>query len=66
MGYVKGVISDLLQNKVDMSLLVVTKALAQEAEDYKVGARPPTRATRARNALCGLGGWGVAAGGGGG
>lgn len=25
MSYVKGVISDLLQNKVDMSLLVVTK-----------------------------------------
>ncbi|WIA42723.1 hypothetical protein OEZ86_008668 [Tetradesmus obliquus] len=34
--YVKGVIRDLLMNKVDMSLLVVTKALAQEAEDYKV------------------------------
>ncbi len=44
MDYVKGVISDLLQNKVDMSLLVVTKALAQEAEDYKVRA--------------GAGGWG--------
>jgi DNA polymerase delta subunit 1 len=37
-AYVKGVIADLLQNKVDMSLLVVTKALAQEAEDYKVRA----------------------------
>ncbi|KAI8471465.1 MAG: DNA polymerase delta subunit one [Monoraphidium minutum] len=37
-AYVKGVISDLLQNRVDMSLLVVTKALAQEAEDYKVKA----------------------------
>eukprot|EP00775_Hariotina_reticulata_P002392 gene2392-2696_t len=34
--YVKGIIRDLLMNKVDMSLLVVTKALAQEAEDYKV------------------------------
>ena len=44
MVYVKSVISDLLQNKVDMSLLVVTKALAQEAEDYKVGGM-------------GLGGW---------
>ena len=32
----QSVISDLLQNKVDMSLLVVTKALAQDAEDYKV------------------------------
>lgn len=38
MQYVKGVISELLQNKVDMSLLVVTKALVQEAEDYKVRA----------------------------
>eukprot|EP00877_Chromochloris_zofingiensis_P014350 jgi/Chrzof1/9169/Cz03g38160.t1 len=34
--YVKGIISDLLMNRVDMSLLVVTKALAQDAEDYKV------------------------------
>jgi hypothetical protein len=44
-AYVKGVISDLLQNKVDMSLLVVTKALAQEAEDYKVGGHRGGRVT---------------------
>lgn len=32
--YVKGVISDLLQNKMDLSLLVISKGLAQDAEDY--------------------------------
>ncbi|KDQ61581.1 hypothetical protein JAAARDRAFT_31037 [Jaapia argillacea MUCL 33604] len=32
--YVKQTISDLLQNKVDMSQLVITKALAKAGEDY--------------------------------
>ena len=32
--YVKGMISDLLMHKVDLSMLVVTKALSQNAEDY--------------------------------
>lgn len=29
-SYTKGVISDLLQNKLDLSLLVITKALSKE------------------------------------
>ena len=33
--YVKGVISDLLMNKVDLSLLVITKALSREADKYE-------------------------------
>ena len=32
--YVKETISDLLQNKVDISQLVITKALSRSAEDY--------------------------------
>ncbi len=31
-SYVKQVISDLLQNKIDMSQLVITKALAKAGE----------------------------------
>ena len=36
-GYTKGVIADLLQNKLDISMLVITKALGKSAdsEDYK-------------------------------
>lgn len=33
-AYVKGIISDLLQNKLDLSLLVISKGLTQDAEDY--------------------------------
>lgn len=33
-AYVKQVISDLLQNKIDLSLLVITKALSKSGEDY--------------------------------
>ena len=32
--YAKGVISDLLQNKVDISLLVISKSFAKKEEDY--------------------------------
>lgn len=32
--YTKSVISDLLQNKLDLSLLVITKALSKEGKDY--------------------------------
>jgi len=32
--YTKGIISDLLQNKMDLSLLVVTKALAKDGSAY--------------------------------
>ena len=36
-AYTKGVIADLLQNKLDISMLVITKALGKsaDAEDYK-------------------------------
>jgi DNA polymerase delta subunit 1 len=34
-AYAKGVISDLLCNKLDLSLLVISKALSKKAEDYK-------------------------------
>lgn len=33
--YVKGVIADLLQNKLDLSYLVISKGLAQDAEEYE-------------------------------
>lgn len=33
--YVKGVISDLLMNKLDLSLLVISKGLTQDADDYE-------------------------------
>jgi DNA polymerase delta subunit 1 len=39
-NYCKGVIADLLQNKVDLSLLVITKGLnrrTDEGKDGKVG-----------------------------
>ncbi|PRP82977.1 DNA polymerase delta catalytic subunit-like [Planoprotostelium fungivorum] len=32
--YTKGVISDLLQNKLDLSLLVISKALSKEGKEY--------------------------------
>lgn len=32
--YTKSVISDLLQNKMDLSMLVITKAVSKSAEDY--------------------------------
>jgi DNA polymerase delta subunit 1 len=32
--YVKGVIRDLLNNRVDLSMLVITKSLSKSAEDY--------------------------------
>ncbi|OQR90444.1 DNA polymerase delta catalytic subunit [Achlya hypogyna] len=37
-GYTKQIISDLLQNKVDVSLLVITKGLSKttDSDDYKV------------------------------
>jgi DNA polymerase delta subunit 1 len=34
-NYCKGVISDLLQNKVDLSLLVITKGLNKRVDDGK-------------------------------
>ena len=37
-SYVKNTISDLLMNKLDMSLLVITKSLSQAPEDYAVNA----------------------------
>lgn len=33
--YVKGMIADLLQNKLDLSLLVISKGLTQDAEEYE-------------------------------
>lgn len=33
--YVKETISDLLQNKIDLSLLVITKSLSKEGKDYE-------------------------------
>lgn len=33
-SYVKQIISDLLQNKIDLSQLVITKALSKAGEDY--------------------------------
>uniref|UniRef100_A0A1D1ZQR0 DNA polymerase n=1 Tax=Auxenochlorella protothecoides TaxID=3075 RepID=A0A1D1ZQR0_AUXPR len=36
--YVKGVIADLLMNKLDLSLLVVSKGLTQDAADYETKA----------------------------
>jgi DNA polymerase delta subunit 1 len=37
-SYVKNTISDLLMNKLDMSLLVITKSLSQAPEDYAINA----------------------------
>uniref|UniRef100_A0A061RE64 DNA polymerase n=1 Tax=Tetraselmis sp. GSL018 TaxID=582737 RepID=A0A061RE64_9CHLO len=37
-GYVKSVVSDLLMNRLDLSLLVVSKGLTQAAEDYEAKA----------------------------
>lgn len=37
--YVKGVIADLLQNKIDISLLVITKALGKSADDSDYKAK---------------------------
>ena len=34
MTYVKGVISDLLQNKIDLSLLVISKSMSKPAHEY--------------------------------
>ncbi|PNW88124.1 hypothetical protein CHLRE_01g015250v5 [Chlamydomonas reinhardtii] len=34
-GYVKGVIADLLMNKIDLSLLVISKGLTQDADEYE-------------------------------
>lgn len=36
--YVKGMIADLLQNKLDLSLLVISKGLTQDAENYETKA----------------------------
>lgn len=36
--YVKGVIADLLQNRMDLSLLVISKGLTQDADDYETKA----------------------------
>ncbi len=36
--YVKNTISDLLMNRLDLSLLVITKGLTQDAEDYATRA----------------------------
>jgi hypothetical protein len=33
--FCKGVIKDILQNKVDLSLLIITKSYSRDAEDYK-------------------------------
>jgi DNA polymerase delta subunit 1 len=33
-SYVKGVISDLLMNRLDLSMLVISKALSKDAEEY--------------------------------
>lgn len=37
--YAKGVISDLLQNKLDISMLVITKSLGRSADDSEYTAR---------------------------
>eukprot|EP00887_Chlorella_sp_A99_P006196 scaffold3.g6196.t1 len=37
-AYVKGVISDLLMNKLDLSLLVISKGLTQDADEYEAKA----------------------------
>jgi len=34
MNYVKGVVADLLQNKIDLSLLVISKSMSKAAADY--------------------------------
>lgn len=36
--YVKGMIAELLQNKLDLSLLVISKGLTQDAESYETKA----------------------------
>jgi DNA polymerase delta subunit 1 len=33
--YVKGVIAELLMNKIDLSLLVISKGLSQDADEYE-------------------------------
>ena len=37
--YVKSIISDLLQNKIDMSLLVITKSLSKKSADDEDGSK---------------------------
>ena len=47
--YVKGVISDLLQNKIDISLLIISKSLSKKAEeggsDDEAPEKKPTNKT---------------------
>ncbi|CAI7866926.1 unnamed protein product, partial [Closterium sp. NIES-54] len=47
-AYVKAVISDLLLNKLDLSLLVITKALTKGGDDYAVKAAHVQLAERMR------------------
>ncbi|CAI5474353.1 unnamed protein product [Closterium sp. Yama58-4] len=47
-AYVKSVISDLLMNKLDLSLLVITKALTKGGDDYAVKAAHVQLAERMR------------------
>lgn len=47
-SYVKSVISDLLLNKIDLSLLVVSKGLTQEADKYKAKQAHVELATKMR------------------
>ncbi|CAI5983148.1 unnamed protein product [Closterium sp. NIES-65] len=47
-AYVKAVISDLLMNKLDLSLLVITKALTKGGDDYAVKAAHVQLAERMR------------------
>jgi len=47
-AYVKATISDLLMNKMDLSLLVITKQLSKEGEDYAVKAAHVELAERMR------------------
>ena len=39
LNYCKGMISDLLQNKIDLSLLVITKGLGKRAEEKEGGGK---------------------------
>lgn len=49
-SYVKRMISDLLQNKIDMSQLVITKALSKETYDGKQAHDELAKRMRARDA----------------
>ncbi|KAM7256627.1 hypothetical protein ACFE04_012368 [Oxalis oulophora] len=50
--YVKNTISDLLMNRMDLSLLVITKGLTKTGDDYEVKAAHVELAERMRKHLC--------------